>query len=242
MTLNLNLLSWIVFLPVIGLVAIAVLPKYAHVVPARAEGPDLSVETDERRTVGLRAEECRRHPAHGGDRDREQQREVRAEMHVVFRRIRNTTETPKELTIATTSHQALTRHQNQRTRYRRPVPAPTCRMTSKASFAVSSTNTIPEETKKRITVASASRRDVVLLGGIPAHEAPVEIVDEVGSAPVQMREDRGGVGRDQPAHHQADESDRQELQHRRDTRCRGRSGSDPGWETPSGCRRAPGRQ
>src|SRR6185436_1389239 len=47
-------------------------------------------------------------------------------------------DTRNELTIATISHQAFTRHQNQRTRYNNPVPAPTCRMTSNTSFAVSS--------------------------------------------------------------------------------------------------------
>ena len=45
---------------------------------------------------------------------------------------------PKELIIATTSHQALMRHQNQRSRYSSPVPAPTCRMMSKADLAESS--------------------------------------------------------------------------------------------------------
>src|SRR6476659_7316893 len=46
-------------------------------------------------------------------------------------------ETANELIIETISDHALTRHQNQRTRYKRHVPAPTCRITSKMSFAVS---------------------------------------------------------------------------------------------------------
>src|SRR5690349_7019522 len=50
----------------------------------------------------------------------------------------NPTDTTNELIIATISHHALTRHQNQRTRYSSPVPAPTWRMTSNTSFAVSS--------------------------------------------------------------------------------------------------------
>ena len=67
--------------------------------------------------------------------------------------MRNTREIANELTIATTSHHALTRHQNHRTRYSSPVPAPICRMTSKASFAESSTNTSDEDRMNRRTVA-----------------------------------------------------------------------------------------
>ena len=56
---------------------------------------------------------------------------------------------PKELTMATISHHAVTRHQNQRTRYSRPVPAPTCRMMSKLSLAVSSAKTSADETHEQ---------------------------------------------------------------------------------------------
>ena len=52
--------------------------------------------------------------------------------------VRRAIDTMNELAIATISHQAFTRHQNQRTRYSNPVPAPTWRITSKMSFAVSS--------------------------------------------------------------------------------------------------------
>ncbi len=63
-------------------------------------------------------------------------------------------ETRKELTMATTSHQAFTRHQNQRTRYRSPVPAPIWRMTSKASLALSRRYTVAEDSRNNRTVAS----------------------------------------------------------------------------------------
>ena len=60
---------------------------------------------------------------------------------------------PKELAMATTSHQALMRHQNQRSRYSSPVPAPTWRMMSKADLAESSRYTIPlAHTNKPIVV------------------------------------------------------------------------------------------
>ena len=48
---------------------------------------------------------------------------------------KNTTEIANELTIATTSHHALMRHQNQRSRYSSPVPAPIEISTSNASCA-----------------------------------------------------------------------------------------------------------
>src|SRR5512139_3111600 len=67
-------------------------------------------------------------------------------------RVSSTTDTTNELTIATTSHHALTRHQNQRTRYSSPVPAPTWRITSKASLAESSRYTRAEEHRKRPSV------------------------------------------------------------------------------------------
>ena len=57
------------------------------------------------------------------------------------------------MTIATISHQAVIRHQNQRRRYSRPVPAPTCKMILKLSWAVWSTKTIAEEQMNRMTVA-----------------------------------------------------------------------------------------
>src|ERR1017187_9840194 len=67
--------------------------------------------------------------------------------------IRKTTEMPKELTMATISHHAVMRHQYHRSRYRRPVPAPTWRMSTKASLAVSSAKTREEEQTKSRTVA-----------------------------------------------------------------------------------------
>ena len=63
-------------------------------------------------------------------------------------------EMANELAMATISHHAVTRHQNQRTRYNRPVPAPICRITLKVSLAVSSANTRAEEATKSPTVAT----------------------------------------------------------------------------------------
>jgi hypothetical protein len=46
-------------------------------------------------------------------------------------RMKNVTDTRNELAIATISHHALMRHQNQRSRYSSPVPAPMLMMISK---------------------------------------------------------------------------------------------------------------
>ena len=95
---------------------------------------------------------------------------------------------------------------------------------------------MPDEQKNRIDGRDAAGAHVVALVGVGPQEAAVEVVHEVRRAPVEVREDRRRVRGDEAADHQADEADRQELQHRRDTRCRGRAGADRGPETPSGCR------
>src|SRR6476646_6993609 len=48
-------------------------------------------------------------------------------------------------------------------------------------------------------------------------EAPVEIVYQIRSAPVQMTQYGGGIRRYEAAHHQSDPAGRQELQHRRES-------------------------
>jgi hypothetical protein len=72
----------------------------------------------------------------------------------LFTRTRKRIEMPKELAMATISHHAVTRHQYQRSRYNRPVPAPTCRMRLKASLAVSSRKTVADESTNSRTVAA----------------------------------------------------------------------------------------
>ena len=71
-----------------------------------------------------------------------------------FEAISRPIETTSELVIATTSHHAFTRHQNQRTRYNSPVPAPICRITPNASRAVSIRYTVADEAKNRPTVTT----------------------------------------------------------------------------------------
>src|ERR1035441_9587566 len=68
-------------------------------------------------------------------------------------RIRKTMAAPKELIMATISHHAVMRHQNQRSRYSRPVPAPTCSSRLKLSLAVESRKTILDDPTNSSTVA-----------------------------------------------------------------------------------------
>ncbi len=70
----------------------------------------------------------------------------------------NPTEIRNELAMAVISHHAVTRHQNQRSRYNKPVPAPTCNMMLKLSCADSSTNTSDEESTNSTTVANRPAR------------------------------------------------------------------------------------
>ena len=51
--------------------------------------------------------------------------------------------------------------------------------------------------------------DVMSLSGVPDQEAPVEVVDEVGRAPVELRADGGHVGRGEGRQHQAAQAGRQ---------------------------------
>ena len=55
----------------------------------------------------------------------------------------------------------------------------------------------------------------MLLVGVPADEAAIKIVDEVGSAPIEMGQDGRGIGRDQAADDQTEKADRHELEHGR---------------------------
>ena len=63
------------------------------------------------------------------------------------------------------------------------------------------------------TVAKAAHEDVVLFTGGSHDEAAIKIVDEIGSAPIEMGEDGGRGGGDQAADHQACESDGEEFEH-----------------------------
>ncbi len=85
---------------------------------------------------------------------------------------------------------------------------------SKAPFAESSRKTTPDEQKNSSDRRQPSCQHVVLLVGVGLDEPAVEVVHEVRRAPVEVRQDRGGVGGDEAADHQADEADGQELQHR----------------------------
>jgi len=80
---------------------------------------------------------------------------VRAEFEVAyFFRTSSPIEIPNELIIAATSHQAVIRHQNQRSKYSSPVPAPTWSMMSKLSLADSRRYTVPAEHRNRPIVVS----------------------------------------------------------------------------------------
>ena len=95
-------------------------------------------------------------------------------------------------------------------------------------------------TRNRPTVARRPATHVVLLGGVRPHEAPVEIVDQVRRAPVEVGQDGGGVGGDQPADHQPDQADGQELEHGRVGDVVAEQLRVEVRETPSGCRTAGG--
>ena len=64
--------------------------------------------------------------------------------------------------------------------------------------------------------AEAPRIHIMLLSGSRVDEAPVKIMHQVGGPPVEVRQDRRGVGGNQPADHQAHKAHRQEFQHRRE--------------------------
>ncbi len=57
-------------------------------------------------------------------------------------------------------------------------------------------------------------RHVVLLGGSPVEEPFVEIVDEIGSAPIELGADRGHVGRGEARHHEAAPGRREQIYER----------------------------
>ena len=72
-----------------------------------------------------------------------------------FRAMNRPNDTTNDAAIAATSLHALTRHQNQRSRYNRPVPAPIESSSSKLSRAVSSTYV--SEAAITISIAVTSR-------------------------------------------------------------------------------------
>src|SRR5262249_19850869 len=60
-----------------------------------------------------------------------------------------------------------------------------------------------------------SGQHVMLFTGVTDYELPIEIVDQIGSAPVQVGQDGRGIRGQQTANHEADETGRKELEHGR---------------------------
>ena len=167
------------------------------------------------RSIRRRPEICRRHPAHRRDGHRHQQRRVRAHGGAALR-----------------EHEQRDGHR-QRARHRDDL-APRIHAPPEPSHEVQQSgaradlqNDVERVLRRVHQIHGARRRDeepdrhepsdahVVTLVGVAPHEPAVEVVHEIRRAPVEVREDRRRIGRDEAADHQSDEAGRQELQHRR---------------------------
>jgi len=102
-----------------------------------------------------------------------------------FLRMRSSTEKPKLLIMALTSHQALTRHQNQRTRLEEPGPGPHLEDDVEAVLGRVQDEDEAARRQEQQDRGQPADHDIVLLGAVLLQEAAIKIMHHVGGAPVR---------------------------------------------------------
>ena len=182
--------------------------------PARAEGPDLQEEGREDRAVRLRPQERGRDPGHGGHRDRDEKRRVRAQVDAVLGQDQQDQGDGEGADHGHHLAPGVDPPPEPAHEVEEAGPGPDLQDHVEGVLGGVEHVDEPGRAEEQAEGGEAPDQHVVRLGRVLLHEATVEVVHEVRGAPVEMGEDGRGVRGDEAAHHEADEAHGKELQHR----------------------------
>src|SRR5512140_662675 len=188
---------------------------FPDLLPARAERPDLLVERDERLAVGFRPEVGGQHPADRRHRDREDEGVMGGDEDAELAQDEDQQREDERRDHGVDFAPGVDPPPEPADEIKEARSGPDLEDDVERVFGRIEDKDHRAGGEEQDDRGQPADEDVVLFGRRLVDEAAVEVVNEVGRAPVEVGQIGRGVGRDEAADHQADEADGQELEHGR---------------------------